>query len=91
MKVTLHSGIEIVGNFQHKLSDATSITLLTYYPYIVKQYLDSTSSFNGLKNCTGIDMCDYRSDAFKLTQGSITTSPSSVNIEINVFKSSTGF
>ena len=68
MKVTLHSGIEIVGDLQHKLSDATSITLLTFYPYIVKQYLDSTSTFNGLKSCTGIDMCDYRSDAFKLTQ-----------------------
>lgn len=68
MKVTLHSGIEIVGDFQHKLSDATSITLLTYYPYIIKEYIDSTSTFNGSKSCSGIDMCDYKSHAFRLVQ-----------------------
>jgi len=68
MKVTLHSGIEIVGDFQHKLSDATSITLLTHYPYIVKNYIDKESSFNGEVMTNGAEKSNYRSSAFNLVK-----------------------
>jgi hypothetical protein len=68
MKVILHSGIEIVGDFQHKLSDATSITLLTHYPYVIKNYIDKESSFNGELMSNGAEKSSYRSHAFNLVQ-----------------------
>lgn len=67
-KIILTSGIEIVGEYNHKLSNDTSVAILTNYPYVIKEYIDRESIFTGVMNTNGAEKCTYRSDAFVLRQ-----------------------
>jgi hypothetical protein len=63
-KYILHSGIEVVGEYQHKLSDETSVSVLTNYPSMQREYKDKRYITTNEVLPNGLQRIEFRSDDF---------------------------